>query len=111
MLRSAQRLSLALLASSFLAFPAHADAVPPVVDILLKNVERQTNVKPAYDSVKEDGGTITISNLHFDKAADVENVKLKVNIGALTLKGVTDKGGGLFEVANADLSGLAITMR
>lgn len=96
-----------VLASSALTLPAAAEGVPPVVDLMLKNWASQLKIKPVYDSIEDGGnGNITISSLHLDKAADGGGPAMKSTVGKVVLKGVEDKGDGLFEIATADFNGI-----
>ena len=97
------------LAGSALSLPARAADVPPVVDLMLKNWESQLKIKPAYDSINDDGaGNITIENLHLDKPAEGDGPSFKSSVAEVVLKGVDDKGDGLFEIATADFNGIKV---
>jgi hypothetical protein len=107
MKRPIKVIGLILLAGSALAAPARADDVPPVVELMLKNWETQLKIKPAYDSIKDDGsGNITIMNLQLNKQAEGDGPGFASSIAEIDLKGVEDKGDGLYEIATADFSGV-----
>lgn len=107
MKRPLKTLTLILLAASALAVPARAEDVPPVVELMLKNIETQLKIKPAYDSINDDGsGNITITNLQLSKAAEGEGPAFKTSVAEIDLKGVEDKGDGLYEIATADFNGV-----
>lgn len=100
--------ALLCLAGSALTLPARAEDVPPVVDLMLKSWESQLKLKPAYDSIEDNNGDITIKNLHVDKAAAGDAPGVKLNVAEVQLKGVTQKEEGLYEIANADFTGAKV---
>ena len=75
-----------------LASPALAqqEAVPPAVQALLDNIERGTTLKPAHDSLTNDGGTVTITNLALNKAAGGVEPPLPVKIAQTELSGLRE---------------------
>jgi hypothetical protein len=107
MKRPLKTLVFVLLAGSALGLPARADDVPPVVSLMLKNWETQFKIKPTYDSIKNDGnGNITIQNLQINKDGTGDGPGFKGSVAEVDLKGVADKGDGLYEIASADFNGV-----
>lgn len=111
MKRPLQSLTLLILATTALALPARADDTPPVVDLLMKNWESQLHIAPSYEDLKDDGaGNITITNLKLDKPADDKGPEIKGTVAEIDLKGVADKGDGLWEIGTADFSGAKLNI-
>ena len=83
MFKPCKRLLLLCFVTTALSAPAYADENPAIVDLLLKNIERQTQIKPTFESAEEDSdGNVTISNMSFKPAAGdtvmtVEEVSLE----------------------------------
>lgn len=90
--------------------PAYAeDEVPPAVQAFLDNIERQTQIEPAYDSVEEDGdGNVTLTNLSLTKAAEGDQPGMTVKIAESKFSGITEEGESLYKVGNATFSNMTI---
>jgi len=102
-----RRTAAALLLFSALATPhwAMAQDVPPVVGAMLKNWEAQYKIKPTYKAVSGDAANSTVEGIEFSVPAE-NGSSVKVTLGKLDLKGVSDAGNGLFEIGTADYSDL-----
>lgn len=104
-----------LLAGSLLGTTSTAGRAgePAVVKTLLDNVGMGTKIRPTYQSVVEaSDGTITVKGLQYTVDSKVLKAKGKappfkfqIDIGTLSLRGVSDVAGKGFEVAQADYAG------
>jgi hypothetical protein len=90
-------------AAIVLAIPCAALAAdePPVVDAILDSWEKQFKVRPTYDAINDDGGSIVIDGLKAQMSQEGQQGSVSLTIGKMTLSGVSDQGDGLFEIANA----------
>lgn len=96
-----------LISTSLLALPARAQDVPPVVDAILKSWEQQTKLKPTYDKLDVDSsGNVTITNLSSSMSAGGNSPGVKITIGEVTLQEISDAGGGLYEIGQANFSAM-----
>ncbi len=87
--------------------PAFAADEPAVVAAILKNWESQLKVKPTYQAVSaESDGSVVVDGLavSLPMQGDPAGGKVTLTFGKTKLSGITDKGNGLFEVANAQFS-------
>ena len=94
---------IACLASAAAGLPglAQADEPPPAVKAFLNNLERQSAIKPAYDSLTVGAdGTVTISNLTLSEAAKGDQPGLHLGGQPATDKGLRP----LLEQAYRDLA-------
>ena len=112
MIKTSKRLLLLCLATTALAVPAQAGDVPAVVDVILQNIERQTQSKPTYESIETDGsGTITITNLSMaPKAADGGGT-MTFTMGSMTLEDVSEEDDGLYDIGSATFSNVKAEMK
>ena len=97
-----RRAAVALSFSTILASPALATDEPPVVQAIFKSWESQYKIKPTYHNLTTDGDTVTIEGLEASVAPPEGasgGPSAKLSIGKLELKGVSDQGDGLFEIA------------
>ena len=107
MRQSHKGLIIVLLSATALSLPAAAQDVPPVVQALLDNVERQAHVKPAYEAIETDGsGAVTIRKLTVNKPSENGAPSVTMRIDEIVLSGISDAGDGLYEIANASLNNL-----
>ena len=63
---------------------AQDSEAPPAVQAFLDNIERQTKVKPTFESLETDGdGNVTIANLSISKegAAGAEEARVGDSLG------------------------------
>ncbi len=96
-----------LLSTSFLVVPAQAQDVPPAVEAILKAWEQQAKVKPTYDSLDVDGsGNVTITNLTSSMQAGGQDGGIKITIGEMAFRDISDAGGGLYEIGSAKFSAM-----
>jgi hypothetical protein len=99
----------AFLATSALTAPALAQDRPPVVTAILQSIEAQIKGASTIGNISDDGaGNIIVSNIAFDSPSANNQPAVKFSIAELALKGVSDKGNGLFEIANATIKGLKV---
>jgi len=89
---------------------AHADDAPPAVQAFLDNLQRQTSAKPAYDSLKVDGGNVSITNLSLTKGAKDGNPALSAKTAQVDFTGITDKGDGLWQIGKATFTGTTVEL-
>ena len=89
---------------------AQADDAPPAVQAFLDNLQRQTSAKPAYDSLKVDGGNVTITNLTLTKEAKDNDPGLSVKTAQLDFTGITDQGNSLWQIGKATFSNTSVQM-
>lgn len=105
----------AVAVSLFTAFalPCAAMAAdePPVVQLLLKTIERQTKVKPVYEDIATDSdGDVTITGLN--ATIPVEGAAaggLKYSIASIQLEAISDQGNGLWEIGSATYSEMKLS--
>jgi hypothetical protein len=87
------------------AGPAHAGGdVPPAIQAFLDNVERQMQIKPAYESIESDGGAVVIHNLSLSKAAQGEDPAITLKVGEATFRDISEDGDSLYQVGSATFS-------
>jgi len=104
---SRKKFAFLLISTSFLAWPAQAQDVPPVVEAILKSWEQQTKLKPTYDKLDVDSsGNVTITNLSSSMAAGGNNSGVKITIGEVALQDISDAGDGLYEIGSAKFSAM-----
>lgn len=90
-----------------LATPTLAQDVPPAVQVILDNMEQQTQVKPTYGSIETDAdGNITITRLELTKPADKDAPSVTMRIDNLVLSGISDEGDGLYRIRNSKISNI-----
>ncbi len=100
MLKAPRTFLFICLATSALAAPAYAEN-PEIVDVLLANIEKQTTIKPTFESVEDDGdGNIVIKNLSFAPGSNPD-VSMAVTVGEIQLNDVSDGDEGLYEIGEA----------
>ena len=87
---------------------AQADDVPPAVQAFLDNLQRQTSVKPTYDSLKVDGGNVTITNLSLAKPAKDAEPAMSFKTAEVDLTGITDQGNALWQIGKARFTNTAV---
>lgn len=87
---------------------AHADDVPPAVKAFLDNLQRQTGAKPSYDSLKADGGNVTITNLALARAAKDNDPALSAKTAEVTFTGITDQGNSLWQIGKATFTNTSV---
>lgn len=106
-MKTAKRLFLVLcLSGTALALPARADEVPPAVQAMLDSMERQSSIKPSYQSLETDGsGNVTITNLSLNKPAANGAPAINTVVGKIVIEGIADQGDGLYEIGTATFSG------
>jgi len=96
------------LATTALSLPARADDVPPVVKAMIDNWASQLQVKPTYESLNDDGsGNITIKKLTVAKPAAGEDPAMNLVIDEVDLKGVTDEGDNVYQIASIAVDNMA----
>ncbi|MCB1379571.1 MAG: hypothetical protein KDK89_14570 [Alphaproteobacteria bacterium] len=99
------------LAGTALVSPAQATEVPPAIQAMFDNLERQTSIKPAYETIETDGsGTVTISKMTMNKDSASGDPAIKMMIDKVVLSGIADQGNGLYEIGNATFSGMKVDM-
>lgn len=85
---------------------AQTGDVPPGVQAFLANLERQMAIKPAYETLKDDGsGNVTISNLTLARPAQGEDPSFTMKVGQVALSGITDEGGNVYQIGKASFTG------
>ena len=89
---------------------AQADDAPPAVQAFLDNLQRQTSAKPAYDSLKADGGNVTITNLTLTKEAKDNDPGLSVKTAQVDFTGITDQGNSLWQIGKATFTNTSVQM-
>jgi len=89
---------------------AQADDAPPAVQAFLDNLQRQTSAKPAYDSLKVDGGNVSITNLSLTKGAKDGNPALSAKTAQVNFTDITDKGDGLWQIGKATFTGTTVEL-
>lgn len=95
------------LSGTALSLPASAQDVPPAVAALLDNIERQTSIKPTYESIDTDGsGTVTISKLALNKPSNDKEPSVTMRVDEAVFANISDKGNGLFEIGSADFTNI-----
>ncbi|MCA3561043.1 MAG: hypothetical protein IOC82_08465 [Aestuariivirga sp.] len=87
---------------------AQAQDAPPAVKAFLENLQRQTSVKPSYDSLKVDGGNVTITNLALSKPAKDNDPALSVKTAEVSLTGISDQGNSLWKVGEARFTNTSV---
>ena len=104
-------LTVACLSSAALVLGlAQADDAPPAVQAFLDNLQRQTSAKPAYDSLKVDGGNVTIINLTLTKEAKDNDPGLSVKTAQLDFTGITDQGNSLWQIGKSTFTNTSVQM-
>jgi hypothetical protein len=99
--------SFVLLSSTALIVPSIAQDRPPIVTAILQSLESQFKGAPTIGNIADDGaGNITVSNLAFNMPAMDAQPAVKFSISEIALTGVSDKGGGLYEISNATIKGM-----
>jgi hypothetical protein len=108
MMMTPRRFFLICLATTAFATPSLAGETPAVVDVLLKNIERQTQVKPTFESAEEDdSGNVTVTKLSFvPKTA--KDGEFSLTIGEITMEDVSDEDNGLFAVGSATFKDMKV---
>jgi hypothetical protein len=105
MFKTPKRLLLLCFVSTALSVPALAGDTPAVVDVLLKNIERQTQAKPSFESAEDDGnGNVTVSKLSFAPASG----EVSLTIDEISLEDVSEEDGGLYAIGSATFSGVKL---
>jgi hypothetical protein len=96
------------LTGSTLAFPVtvRADDVPPAIQALFDNIERQTAVAPTYDSLKNEGGNVTVTNLSLAKAASGDEPAMNFKVADAVFSSITEEGDGLYQIGSAKFSNM-----
>ncbi len=89
---------------------AQADDAPPAVQAFLDNLQRQTSAKPACDSLKVDGGNVTITNLTLTKEAKDNDPGLSVKTAQLDFTGITDQGNSLWQIGKSTFTNTSVQM-
>lgn len=89
---------------------AQADDAPPAVQAFLDNLQRQTSAKPAYDSLKVEGGNVTIINLTLTKEAKDNDPGLSVKTAQLDFTGITDQGNSLWQIGKSTFTNTSVQM-
>ncbi|MCA3555171.1 hypothetical protein [Aestuariivirga sp.] len=87
---------------------AQAQEAPPAVKAFLENLQRQTSVTPTYDSLKVDGGNVTITNLALSKPARDNDAALSVKTAEVTFTGIADQGNSLWKVGEARFTNTSV---
>ena len=87
---------------------AQADDVPPAVQAFLDNLQRQTSAKPSYDSLKVDGGNVTITNLSLTKPAKDADPAMSLKTAEVDLTGITDQGNSLWQIGKASFTNTSV---
>lgn len=88
------------LATTAFAAPAYAEN-PAIVDVFLGNIERQTQMKPTFESAEEDSdGNVIIKKLSFAPATAPE-ATVTLTIGEIQLNDVSDDDDGMYTVGEA----------
>lgn len=99
------------LATTAFAVPAFAAETPAVVEVLLKNIERQTQIKPVFEKAESDSsGNVTITGLTLAPPATAEG-SFNASVSEITLKNVSEGEAGLYTVGSAAFSGMKITSK
>jgi hypothetical protein len=108
MIKSPRRFFLICLATTAFAAPSFAGDTPAVVDVLLKNIERQTQVKPTFESAEEDdNGNVTITKLSFvPKTA--KDGEFALTVGEITMEDVSDAENGLYTIGSATFKDMKV---
>jgi hypothetical protein len=89
---------------------AHADDAPPAVQAFLDNLQRQTSAKPTYDSLKVDGGNVTITNLSLAKPAKDADPAMSAKTAQVVFTGITDQGNSLWQIGKATFTNTSVEM-
>lgn len=99
MLKAPRTFLLICLTGTALAAPAYAEN-PEIVDVLLGNIEKQTQLKPAFESAEDDGnGNIVIKNLTMSPS--IPDATMTLTVGEIQLNDVSDSDDGLYEIGSA----------
>ncbi len=99
MLKAPRTFLLICLAGTALAAPAYAEN-PKIVDVLLGNIEKQTQLKPSFELAVDDGnGNVVIKNLTMSPS--IPEATMTLTVSEIQLNGVSDSGDGLYEVGSA----------
>ncbi len=104
---SAKLFTILCLASTALSLPALAQdsEAPPAVQAFLDNIERQTKVKPTFESLETDGdGNVTIANLSISKEGAAGEPGMTMKVAEATFEDLSDEGDGLFQIGSATFS-------
>ncbi len=105
MFKPSKRLLLLCFVTTALSAPAYAGDNPAIVDLLLKNIERQTQIKPTFESAEEDSdGNVTISKMMFKPAAG----DTVMTVEEVSLEDVSDPEDGMTTIGSATFSGIKI---
>ena len=96
----------------FAALPATARAAdePPVVKALLDGAALNAAARPTYQSLEVAAdGTITLNGLSLAyKGGDDPEAAMEYQVETVTLSDVKEESGGLFEIGEAEWSGLTM---
>jgi hypothetical protein len=79
---------------------AMAQDVPPVVNAILQNWEKQFQVKPTYKSITGDAANTVVEGLEANASGDAGE-QIKFSVGKIELKNIADQGNGIIEVGQA----------
>jgi hypothetical protein len=84
---------------------------PPVVQAIFRTWEQQFQAKPTVQKLETDSaGNITIEGIAATVISQdpAQPGSLTINIGKMKLAGVSDQGGGMFEIANTQYTDLVV---
>lgn len=100
----------ACLLTSALTVPAVAqDQVPKAFTAILQNWERQLKLKPSYESLKTNAdGTVVITKMTAVLGEPGPAPQVKLTVGEMDLKNISDQGDGLYQIGGVTFSGVKI---
>ena len=95
------------LSGTALSQPVQAQDVPPAVAAMLESLERQTTIKPTYESLATDAnGDVTIRNLTLSQPGEGDDPSVTLRIDETVLSNLSDRGDGLYEIGNATFTNM-----
>lgn len=110
-MRPVHRILAAAMLSAALWLPGMAQAAdaPPAVQAFLSNIERQTTLKPAYESLDVDGsGNVTIRNLTMAQPASGDAPGFSVKAAEVLFSGIKEEAPSLYQVDKASFNNVTL---
>jgi hypothetical protein len=96
-------------AALFVPGMAQAADVPPAIQAWFDQIEHQTKIKPAYDSLETDGdGNVTISNLSLKMDASGSDPGMTATVGEAEFSDLSEEGDGLYQIGSASFSNMTV---
>jgi hypothetical protein len=90
---------------------SHAADEPPVVQAIFQAWEQQFQAKPTVQKLETDSaGNIAIEGIASSVTSQdpAQPGTMTINIGKMQLAGISDQGGGMFEIANTKYTDLVV---